>query len=171
MRKDRFSEKPSKTRSYFLLKLDSLHNTYQSRHKFNESYIIDEKTGCWLWNKYKNKVGYGQIVVDINRFISAHRFSYEQSKGSIPIDKVVCHSCDNRSCVNPAHLFLASQSENILDCVKKGRWHRTKLTPAQVIFIRNSPLKQIQLAKMFNVTKTAIYFIRNNKRQSWVTED
>ena len=76
-------------------------------------------SGCWEWNKHRDSHGYGRIGPGK----LAHRFFYEKLVGSIPDGESVCHSCDNPPCVNPNHLWLGSISDNIQDCVSKGR-HR-----------------------------------------------
>jgi HNH endonuclease len=66
----------------------------------------------------------------------AHRLAYELAHGPIPVGMVVMHACDNPRCVNPTHLSLGTQRENIHDAVRKGRWTARKLTDAQVAEIR-----------------------------------
>ncbi len=84
-----------------------------------------EKKGpdeCWLFTGRKNEDGYGQIGYH-GQNTSAHRVSYIFEKGEIPKGFVVMHTCDNPPCVNPRHLKLGTQQQNIEDMVKKGR-HR-----------------------------------------------
>ena len=82
-------------------------------------------SGCWFWTAYKDRAGYGTVRVGSKKR-KAHRVMHEQIKGEIPAGLLVCHSCDNPSCVNPAHLWVGSSSENILDAVAKGRWTHTR---------------------------------------------
>ena len=84
-----------------------------------------EKLGpkdCWTWTAGRFKRGYGAFAYDGKQPGYAHRFSYELHYGPIPDGMVVMHTCDNRQCVNPRHLRLASQGDNIRDSVAKDRW-------------------------------------------------
>lgn len=85
-------------------------------------------SGCWQWNGCKSSTGYGMF----GRHTLAHRAMYEVFKGPIGPGRVVCHTCDNRICVNPDHLWEGTQSENIQDMWDKGRKKRPiKLNPEQ----------------------------------------
>lgn len=83
----------------------------------------EPNTGCWLWGaslKEGKCGGYGQLKVN-GKEVTAHRVSYMIHKGPIPKGLYVLHTCDVRSCVNPDHLFLGTQKDNIHDMMKKGR--------------------------------------------------
>src|SRR5438094_246049 len=95
---------------------------------------------CWLWAGAISRSGYGQMFIN-GRNTLPHRYIFEQTYGPIPTGLFVCHSCDTKHCVNPEHLFLGNNSDNVLDSANKGR-HRMqrhpetsslcKLTPALV---------------------------------------
>ena len=90
---------------------------------FNENYIINEITNCWQWQGNKNVKGYGQFWFDGDTK-GAHRFAYLRFNGIIKKGLFVLHKCDNPGCVNPNHLFLGTQKQNMEDKVYKNR-HKT----------------------------------------------
>lgn len=126
-----------------------------------------EKTdGCWLWKDIVGSHGYGSLSFRMGRLL-AHRVSYELFNGDIPKGYFVLHKCDNRKCVNPAHLFTGTQKDNVEDMESKGRDKKfSKLTDAQVDEIRNSiDERDSDLAVKYNVSRPMITSIRRYQRR------
>ena len=85
---------------------------------------VRKTDSCWLWEGYRN-YGYGVFSVN-RRLMRAHRVSWIMAHGEIPKGLCVLHHCDVPACVRPDHLFIGSQADNVLDCIKKGR-HRQRI--------------------------------------------
>lgn len=90
------------------------------RERFDAKWEPVTETGCWLWNAAQDGHGYGQLRIN-KRTHRATRVSYELHVGNIPAGMHLLHKCDVPACVNPAHLFLGSNVENIQDSMRKGR--------------------------------------------------
>lgn len=136
-----------------------------------EKYIMPEpNSGCWLWTGAVTKHGHGTFHVK-RKTVSAHRLAFERSKGKIPDGLYVLHKCDVRCCVNPDHLWIGTQSDNLKDMASKGRSSlgeknkRAKLTETDVRLIRASSDPYAELARRYGVHEQLIYQIR--KRIIW----
>lgn len=91
---------------------------------------------CWNWTGSRNSAGYGLFASNTHpvRLSLAHRWVLEDANGEkIPRDRVVMHLCDNRSCVNPLHLRIATVAENNQDMFDKGRHPKSKLAQARAL--------------------------------------
>ena len=118
---------------------------------------------CILYNGHIGNAGYGlDYDPETKKTITAHRLAFKAHYGYLP--KVVMHLCDNKACVNPDHLLAGTQSENIQDCVRKGRHGaKSKLSSTEILEILLSDSSSRQLAKKYNVNQKTICNVRNHK--------
>lgn len=158
--------------------------------------IPEPNTGCWLWMGSVGTDGYGVVKAN-GATIGAHRVSWASCYGPIPPGLFVCHRCDNPPCVNPAHLFLGTQADNMADRRRKGRnalcgakgdkngmrkhperrarlkgsaASGAKLSETQVAEIRgllNNGVKQAAIAHHYGVTPSTVSRIRTQGRGGW----
>ena len=121
---------------------------------------------CWNWRQKPNH-GYGRFAYKGQRWM-AHRISWEIYHNQlIPKGKVIRHMCHRPQCVNPHHLKLGTQMENVRDMLNAGReGFVRKLTPSDIHTIRNSTKKQSDLARKFGVSDTTIHNILKKKKYS-----
>lgn len=141
-------------------------------------HVAARDNSCWQWMGYTNPKGYGRMWLN-GKLHMAHRASYILNNGHIPDGMHVLHRCDNPSCVNPAHLFIGSNDDNVKDKMTKGR-HRpialfgsanpaTKLTDEQVRAIRTEREKgQLvsEIARVYGVSNSLISLICANKART-----
>ena len=83
--------------------------------------------GCWIWTATRTNKGYGKMSVN-SIDTRAHRISFQLFVDLIPEGMLICHTCDNRLCVNPSHLFLGTQKDNMVDMRNKKRDRSSKKT-------------------------------------------
>ena len=119
---------------------------------------------CWIWRGARHWNGYGQILVarPRRRKLRAHRVSWELHYGPVPSGMEVCHHCDNPPCVNPAHLFIGTRSDNARDASRKGRLHRTQgpmspATVAEMLAMLRNGATQVAAARRFQVSETTVW--------------
>jgi hypothetical protein len=92
----------------------------RARTRFFRLLDASKAEGCWPWAGHVGARGYGRII-DGDKTLRAHRIAYSLLVGPVNPGQVVCHHCDNPKCVNPAHLFVGTQLDNIRDRCEKGR--------------------------------------------------
>lgn len=136
---------------------------------------VGEPDQCWEWRGYRQANGYGKFGFHIGErahCLTASRTAWGIKHGWPPTNMHVCHKCDNRACVNPAHLFLGTPKENTLDARTKDRLARgersgtSKLNTVQVHIIRHlrGRVSQYDLAELFGVRQPAISRVGNGLR-------
>jgi hypothetical protein len=122
-----------------------------------------QDNGCWRWNGSTIHSGYGQASV-LGHRTTAHRGAYLLFVGHITDGMVVCHSCDNRWCVNPSHMWIGTQADNIEDMRRKGRSNQVKgerhasakLAPHQVMSIRTDHRDVAVVASDYGIAKCTV---------------
>lgn len=153
-----------------------------------------DDSDCWLWCGTFSGNGYGALKYDGIQHI-AHRAMYKSIHGDLPRNIYVCHTCDNRWCVNPDHLFAGTPADNMRDKVEKGRQSKgdkhadsfksskkfrdsirrgekhamSKLTDAQrreILDLIDDGMTQSAIASRYNVSQTAIFHINRSFRAS-----
>ena len=157
----------TKRAARFCCRVCARHSRINDPSKQFFAYVeVDLSTKCWNWTGHIHKTGYG-----VYRSESAHRFSFEQSFGAIPDGMMALHRCDNRRCVNPAHLFIGTAKDNSDDMYAKGRARpargediaSSKLTSAEVLAIREDALVAKEIASKYGISRTLVYLIRKKK--------
>lgn len=130
--------------------------------KFGLPYVVDPVTGCWLWVTRSPKKRYGWY-----KDASAHRASWEFHFGAIPEGMHVCHKCDVKLCVNPSHLYLASNAQNLRDAFERGLVKgKKRLPPAemdQVYDLRFSDMTQKQIGSAYGISQISVSRIWRDK--------
>lgn len=153
--------------------------------RFEVKYVIDPDTLCWIWIATRHPKGYGLFGFQPEGKSKstptlAHRASWELFVGPIPNGLKVLHNCDNPPCVNPDHLFLGTQQDNMNDMATKGRRssacfgaqllgsanRNSKLSDEQVEEIRASTESHEEIARQLGLNANYVGKIRNGKART-----
>lgn len=137
---------------------------------FNNRWMPEPNSGCWLWTGSYQPSGYGIYEIPFaKQRIRAHRLSWVLHCGEIPENLCVCHRCDVRGCVNPTHLWLGTTQENTADKTAKNRQARNtrancranKLDWAKVALIRQDLRTHAAIAAEYGVSHSLITQVKN----------
>lgn len=160
-------------------------HTFEDRFwpKVDKTPGLGPKGDCWEWTGLRHDYGYG-VTSYYGRKMGTHQISYVMHKGEIPKGMHVCHECDNPPCVNPAHLWLGTQTENMKDMYSKGRGaksekrarpgtknHAAKITESDVLAIRNDPRILAEIAKTYGISIATTHSIKSGKTWKHVKEE
>jgi Autographiviridae endonuclease len=138
--------------------------------RFERHFIPEPNSGCFIWTGYCHpRNGYGHFGSGPS--VLAHRMSWEMNRGGIPKGLYVLHRCDTPCCVNPDHLFLGTQKENIDDCRIKGRLNKpagsrhvnAKLTESQALKIKYSSEPNTVLGLRYGVSPGLVGNIKHSR--------
>ncbi len=125
--------------------------------------LVDNSGSCWIWTGAFSGNGYGSY----KRHGSAHRIAYELATGECITGMHIKHSCDNKKCVNPAHLAATTHSGNMRDMTLKGRHARSKLSISDILKIRevyaDGKKSQSTIAREFGVHQASIFRVLSGK--------
>jgi hypothetical protein len=161
--------------------MSKIYKTLEER--FWERVTKGSDTECWLWKRNGKRYGY---CWSKNKNVMVHRISWEiANKQPVPEGLCVLHHCDNTLCVNPLHLWLGTQLDNIRDRETKGRGNYSGITLDQRgeknrrAKLKNSDIPEIrrllkaghtqrEIAKLFNICQATIYLIKHGKQWSSV---
>lgn len=148
--------------------------TAKAEARFWPKVAVQSEDKCWEWLAAKHGHGYGMFYTGRNikrgQMEFAHRVSYELANGQFDYSLCVMHTCDNMSCVNPSHLRLGTQLDNIQDRENKNRNKpKLKLTLEQVIQIKNAPkyVKTAWLASTYCVNASQVSRVRRGLVPYW----
>lgn len=140
--------------------------------RFMDKVSPEPNSGCWIWTGSLDVCGYARFGFD-GRNSKASRVSLTLFKGITRIDGNACHKCDNRACVNPDHLYVGTQLDNMSDSIRRGTFQRVrgerkplaKLTRDAVRDIRSKRLSTVEFAKLYGVATCTVR--RVVRRDNW----
>jgi hypothetical protein len=147
---------------------------------WEERWIPEPNTGCFLWLGARNNKGYGMLGRG-DRWFTAHRYAWIMANGPIPAGQLVLHRCDQRACVRPDHLRLGTAQDNTDDMIAKGRRRVPLGEKASNARLRDCEVEEIRrlraagvrpkiLTRMFKITNQHVSSIINGKSRARATQ-
>lgn len=144
--------------------ITSINATNELKAKFELHF--DKSDGCWVWNR-NNKCAYYGVFLLEGVHVHAHRVSWMIYCSDIPKGMVICHKCDNRRCINPSHLFVGTQRDNLLDAKSKGRlrnhWTQPRLRIPEGVVIPKHQLVLLNNGKNRSIIKEQTKLLKERK--------
>lgn len=124
--------------------------------------------GCWIWTDAPDKDGYGKFQLASGPTERAHRTAWRLFHGEIPPKMHCLHTCDTPACVNPKHLWLGTQADNIADMIAKGRRARpnsaiNEATASKIKARLRAGERPTQIARAMRLTRTIVFSIKYGK--------
>lgn len=137
-----------------------------------ENKFTKHENGCWLWNAARRTTGYGVFSFN-GKAVTASRVSYILYHGVDPGELFVCHTCDNPGCVNPEHLFLGTNLDNVKDRISKGRpagryssLTEERVTEIQKFIYDHQNLSLREIARRLDESRATVQRIAKGKMTS-----
>lgn len=147
--------------------------------RFWEKVNVQGDDDCWEWTAASMPRGYGVFMAGHKRRAYAHRFSWEiANTAEVPEGKSVLHSCDNPPCVNPRHLRVGTNADNVADAVERHRHvagidhHAARLTPRkvkQIVSLYREGLRPADIARRVGVDDSAVHAVLDGSTWKDVT--
>jgi hypothetical protein len=137
---------------------------------------VDQSGDCWPWTGAIGGPGYGELTRN-GQVLTTHRLAYELARGPIPPGMCVCHTCDNKACCRPSHLWLGTHGDNMRDAADKGLLNRgeangqARLTATVVVEIRreiSAGAAILTLARRYGVHPETVRKAAKGETWSWL---
>lgn len=138
-------------------------SVYKTKKPIKE--YTKEINSCWVMSRQEKKreYPYFTFIIDGKKTkVGAHRVSWSIKNGPIPKGMVICHTCDNKQCINPDHLFLGTYSDNLNDAIKKGKKYKLTLDQRNEIIAAKfgNGVNTCSLAEKYGVKSSTISSLR-----------
>lgn len=138
------------------------------KQRFSRKFRILESE-CWEWLSTLHRDGYGKFWID-GKNIQAHRVSYRIFISEIPIDNMILHTCDNRKCVNPKHLYAGTAKQNYQDAVVRRRFIGRRKIPYEIVqksisLYRTGQYTQEEIGKMLGISQLQVSRYASGKQR------